>query len=108
MSNDRLKFRAWYSEEKKMEYQEGKTPAWLGDILTNSYYIPMQCTGVKDKNGKLIYEGDIVTNNYNSAQNSPIYWNQDMCAFAWEGGDEWGIIEDELIILGNIYENDET
>ena len=55
-----IKFRAWYPDDDRMEYQDGKTPAWLGDILTNGYYIPMQYTGLQDKAGKEIYEGDIV------------------------------------------------
>lgn len=68
--NDRFKFRHWDKQVNKMRY---------GDIQLGSNGIPfvispelpmliqdiedvitMQCTGLKDKNGKLIYEGDIV------------------------------------------------
>lgn len=69
--NDRFKLRYWDKQIKKMRY---------GDIQLSCNGLPftlevtskgvravdidnveiMQCTGLKDKNGKLIYEGDII------------------------------------------------
>ena len=76
----------------------------------------MQYTGLKDKNGKEIYEGDIVYVEavaYGRDMNAMIFWKDGGFWLRWEDGYE-SYLQDwvkELAksaeVIGNIYENPE-
>lgn len=76
-----------------------------GNFEKPQQWILMQYTGLKDKNGKEIYEGDIV--DFGEGVNLAIQWAWNSYNFAGKG--DWDITnhdpEIEFEVIGNIYEN---
>lgn len=64
--NDRLKFRVWDKVSKRYFYLELKfgDNGYHPDFITDPVF--EQCTGLKDKNGNLIYESDYIKDKWNN------------------------------------------
>lgn len=63
----------------------------------------MQFTGLKDKNSKEIYEGDIISHKFYSAP-VVVTWNEEKAMF--DSGDI-SMTGSKVEVIGNIYENPE-
>ena len=116
----KIKFRAWHLHENKM-YDVYNLDLLFGrcwskerrECLLGCDIELMQYTGLKDKNGKEIYEGDIV--NYSHPRTNEIIRTVTFKhgAFGIEGIYEkthiifGNILDNHIEVIGNIYENPE-
>lgn len=119
-----IKFRAWDGENMNSEFIIVDT-AWMmnkevGCPVNAGFknmqeqaenWIIMQYTGLKDKNGKEIYEGDIVKD-WENIDLYEVVWNRRYACFELNrltfGNDTGQEIDNsplDLEIVGNIYEN---
>lgn len=137
---DRFRFRVWNIKNKEMIYNAeiaydgtNYNTKWQIGNNTNDghvdcfgYYLDyehedyeiMQCTGMKDKNGKLIYEGDIIqipddydTYGMFAGEKREIYFNEGGFRLKpkWNKNSRGNWLEDtkDFEVIGNIYENPE-
>ena len=66
----------------------------------------MQFTGLQDKNGVDIYEGDILKENYLNLIGK-VFYHQSYCQFKFNCGITNSVINSDVEVIGNIHENPE-
>lgn len=128
-----IKFRAWDVESKVFidwdNFMNNQSGNWMMTAFKNNIYKFQQFTGLKDKNGKEIYEGDIIYWEINNGIGIESYtaivkWSENLVKEGWNQTYKWlvGYTEnyyrgsydelstpaaynDALQIIGNIWED---
>lgn len=110
--------RSWISseqEDKTRLRSISRTQALWNSIEVDSSTI-CQCTGLKDKNGKLIWENDIVRDKHGNCYKA--FWQNNYYQFSWicvksdifsigVKWDLWSFKSFEIEVVGNIFDNKE-
>lgn len=112
MNNRLIKFRAWNKEKKQMVFNQFVISAY-GNIMRNEParewhswknedWILMQFTGLKDKNRKEIWEGDIVIDDEDIKWE--VKWDFNQWTFRSQNTRR-AFVPDSIEVIGDIYEN---
>lgn len=116
-----IKFRAWDGERLKpvtlWGFHEGFIMTSKGSADEKEFRV-MQYTGLKDKNGEEIYEGDILECHHKTKGNVFFHdgsygLSSDQCEFdlddiqSYDSLNQYLIEDNNLIVIGNIHENPE-
>ena len=128
--NDRFMVRYWckdskkYLDSHKLVYNNGtytqvstkQSPngtyhSYIVRDWNTSELIPEQCSGLKDKNGKLIYDGDILQD---CEQRIRVVFDEQRYCFMFEYQNTRAykpitcidVLDSELEVIGNVHENE--
>ena len=115
--NDRFKFRSWDGKQFHYWGWNDEEEVFFNNALNFKKYPPCQCTGLKDKEGKLIYEGDVISclgltcGQYEDMQGYILYecmsWVVARVGGEFDGKARLLSMHKNLGVIGNIYENPE-
>ena len=104
-----IKFRAWDKWRNKMiQPNDGDFIGWHAMKNWRDCLEVMQFTGLKDKNGKEIYEGDIVEAPHDfgpggfAVRRFEVFFDKESGSYQWN---YW--LMDQAEVIGNIYDNPE-
>ena len=131
---DRFKYKVFDKDDKKLHdiilinYENNSVEWYNEDDKKRAAFIDefpiVECSGLKDKHGELIYEGDIVRESFGETGTYRVEYfpysaewqyvnlddekpNWEMFSIQFEGMSENQGISTDLEIIGNIYENPE-
>ncbi len=100
-----IKFRAWYGKE--MDYFKlGETNHYPSNVMD---FPVMEFTGLNDKNGKDIYDGDRWGKVSGLIINAVVVFHESRWALKWDNGsigDLYSHVQTKSgEVIGNVYEN---
>lgn len=103
-------FRAWDKQRKEWGYFTlSELVQGQASLIWSHFENWCEYTGLEDKNGKRIYEGDIVRSfvDGEKCDDFPVEWEVENAGGDLFSGFVFSPDHDEFEIIGNIYENSE-